>query len=621
MTTCAMDAVLRRVRRAVHFPEAAALTDGQLLEAFIARKDEAAFEILVRRHGPMVFGVCRRLLGRVHDAEDAFQATFLVLARKAASVRPRQMVASWLHGVAQRTALKARALTARRQMRERQVTELPEPEAPQPTSQPDLLPLLDQELRHLPEMYRLPILLCDLEGKSIKQATQQLGWAQVTLAGRLARGRKMLAQRLARRGLTLSSGAVGMWLSQQAATAGVPASLVLLTVKAAGAMAACQPLAGTVSANVATLTEGVLKSMTLIKVKMATAVLLVLSLVGGTGVLALPELLAEKPDSKSTLVPPSSSAKKKEAVATPDGIGNPPQKNLNPQVQEAPTGNWMFGVGINSDAGLVGNVALNPKDKQPAPAKGDKENIQGVWWVVSIAENGKRVEVSKTAFLVDGNRACWQHREGDMQGGLYLDPSRQPKTYDFAMSSKTIEGIYELEGDTLRLCYDLGDEPKRPDKFASRPGSPHVLLTLKRQKGISIKDYRRPDGSKAFPNLIEPASKNWPPPVSPPAIKQVPPLASTPATSTLPPAKKSLPARVGQIFVTGNTRTPTSEILKHVPLFPGQILDYSSLKVAEKNLAALNLFVVDPQKGIRPTVTVIQSDGEFKDILIQVQQK
>src|SRR3954462_12220384 len=127
MATAQMDTVVRHLRRAVLRQDAAGRTDGQLLTSFIEQKDEAAFETLVRRHGPMVFGVCRRVVGNHHDAEDAFQATFLVLARKASSVRTRERLANWLHGVALRTALKAKTLAAKRRGREKQVTEMPEP--------------------------------------------------------------------------------------------------------------------------------------------------------------------------------------------------------------------------------------------------------------------------------------------------------------------------------------------------------------------------------------------------------------------------------------------------------------------------------------------------------------
>src|SRR5579864_6377934 len=131
MATAQMDTVIRHLRRAVLRQDAASRTDGQLLGSFIDQKDEAAFEALVRRHGPMIFGVCRRVVGNHHDAEDAFQATFLVLARKASSVRPRERVANWLHGVALRTAMKANTMETKRRGREKPVTEIPEPEAPE----------------------------------------------------------------------------------------------------------------------------------------------------------------------------------------------------------------------------------------------------------------------------------------------------------------------------------------------------------------------------------------------------------------------------------------------------------------------------------------------------------
>src|SRR5580704_12853827 len=259
MATAQIDNMIRHLRRAVRRQDGAGCTDGQLLAAFIDQKDEAAFEALVRRHGSMVFGVCRRVVGNHHDAEDAFQATFLVLARKASSVRPRERVANWLHGVALRTAMKANARTTKRRAREKQVTEMPEPEAPQQGQWRDLQPLLDQELNGLPENYRLPILLCDLEGKAIKEAAQQLGWPQGTLAGRLARGRKLLARRLANRGVVLPAGSLAALVSQNLASAAVPASLMSSTVRAAATIAAGQTtVTAVVPIKVALLMEGVL---------------------------------------------------------------------------------------------------------------------------------------------------------------------------------------------------------------------------------------------------------------------------------------------------------------------------------------------------------------------------
>jgi RNA polymerase sigma factor (sigma-70 family) len=296
MAAAQVDVVIRRLRRALLPQDGAGRTDGELLASFIEQKDEAAFEAIVRRHGPMVFGVCRRVVRDHHDAEDAFQATFLVLARKAASVRPRERVANWLHGVALRTALKAKAMTAKWRGRERQVAELPEPEAARQDQWPELRHLLDQELNGLPENYRLPILLCDLEGKTIKEATRQLGWPQGTLAGRLARGRKLLASRLTNRGVMLSAGSLAAVLSQNAASAGVPASLTSSTVKAVILLAAGQAaVAGVVPAKVVVLTEGVLKAMLLGKLKSSTVGLLLAALVIGAAGATYQTQAAEQP--------------------------------------------------------------------------------------------------------------------------------------------------------------------------------------------------------------------------------------------------------------------------------------------------------------------------------------
>ena len=249
------------------------MTDGQLLECFIRRREEAALAALVRRHGPMVWGVCRRVLRNHHDAEDAFQAVFLVLVRKAASVAPRERVANWLYGVAYQTARKARATAAKRGARERQVTEMPEPVAEQGLVC-DLQPLLDEELSRLPDKYRVPIVLCDLHGKTRKEAARQIGCPEGTVAGRLARARAMLAKRLARRGQTASGGALAM-------SASVPTSVMASTIKAATLVAAGQAAAGVVSVKAAALTEGVLKAMLLTKLKTAAAVLLAVAALSG----------------------------------------------------------------------------------------------------------------------------------------------------------------------------------------------------------------------------------------------------------------------------------------------------------------------------------------------------
>ena len=149
-------------------------SDAQLLDAFLNRHDEAAFEALVRRHGPMVHSVCRRVVGNIHDADDAFQATFIVLVRKAGTLRSRPLLAGWLYGVACRNARKARAMSQKRRAKEKHAAEQPRPEASTNGVPEELLARLDEELNRLPERYRLPVVLCELQGHSRKQAAQTL---------------------------------------------------------------------------------------------------------------------------------------------------------------------------------------------------------------------------------------------------------------------------------------------------------------------------------------------------------------------------------------------------------------------------------------------------------------
>jgi RNA polymerase sigma factor (sigma-70 family) len=269
-----VNGMIGHLRRAAFRCDGAGLSDGQLLECYLAGRDEAALEALIRRHGPMVLGVCRRVIGHHHDAEDAFQATFLVLVRKAASVRPRDQVANWLYGVAYQTARKARAVAARRRARERQVTDMPERAAPPHDGDSDLPAVLDQELSGLPDRYRVPIVLCDLEGKTRKEAARQLGWPEGTVSGRLSRGRVLLARRLAARGVVVAGAA----LAAGAASAAVPATLVTSTVQTAALFAAGKAAAA--SAKAACLAEGVLKAMLVTKLKVATVVVLALGVVG-----------------------------------------------------------------------------------------------------------------------------------------------------------------------------------------------------------------------------------------------------------------------------------------------------------------------------------------------------
>jgi RNA polymerase sigma factor (sigma-70 family) len=258
------------------------VADQQLLTRFVAGRDGDAFTALMQRHGPMVVGVCRRLLREPHDVEDAFQATFLVLARKAGSIRKGESLGSWLHGVALRVARKIRLEAARRTRRERQ-RPAPEPaETGDALTWGELRSLLDEELGRLPAGWRAPLILCYLEGRTQDEAARQLGWSKSTLRRRLERGRRLLQCRLAGRGVTLSAGLFAPLLSTAEASAALPRALTAATVKAAlglggrqlGTQGAARPVA---------LADGVLKGMGLTPGKLAAVLLLSVGLLALAG--------------------------------------------------------------------------------------------------------------------------------------------------------------------------------------------------------------------------------------------------------------------------------------------------------------------------------------------------
>jgi RNA polymerase sigma factor (sigma-70 family) len=284
----------RRVLRQLHtLFECGAVgqqSDEELLERFVASRDElgeAAFAALVERHGSMVLGVCRRVLRNRHAAEDAFQATFLVLARKAAAVAHKEQLASWLFGVARRVALDARARSIRLGAREKRLNGMLPAEPSDCNFTSELRAVLDQELARLPERHRSAIVLCELEGLSRRQAAVRLGVSEGTLSSRLARGKARLRERLTRRGLAFSATAIAGIFARDAQALSVSTALLDSTIRGAMLIAGGTSLTGVVSSSVATLTEGVLKAMLLSKLRVVGLGLITLVLVtGGVGVVA-----------------------------------------------------------------------------------------------------------------------------------------------------------------------------------------------------------------------------------------------------------------------------------------------------------------------------------------------
>jgi len=285
MTSGQLNQVLRQLCRLVGVRSVEELGDRQLLEAFARNRDAAAFEVLVQRHGPLVLGVCKRVLHEEHDAEDAFQATFMVLARKADSIRRQEAVGSWLCGTAYRLALKARAAAGRRREQERQAGQMaPTQTEPDPHWQ-ELRPVLDEELNRLPDKYRAPLVLCYLQGKTNEAAAKELGWPVGSISYRLAQAREKLRVRLLERGIVLSAAALPALLAENASAA-VQGPLIDATVSASLAFAAGEAaaVAGSSAAAVA-LAEAGVQAILFAKAKLiALTCCAVLAVTGTVGV-------------------------------------------------------------------------------------------------------------------------------------------------------------------------------------------------------------------------------------------------------------------------------------------------------------------------------------------------
>jgi RNA polymerase sigma factor (sigma-70 family) len=281
MPTAPLGTVLRHLRDLALAPGTRELTDKQLLQCFAANQEEDAFAALMQRHGQLVWGVCRHVLRHDHDAEDAFQATFLVLARNSASIRNQEALASWLHGTAYRIALRAKRDAAIRRTHESRGKSMPREKPFPETVLREALAVLDEEVQGLPSRQRAAFVLCSLEGKSLAEAAQQLGWKLGTVSGTLARARRQLERRLTRRGVTLSAVFSAVVLGRRAASAALPPGLAHCTTQAALLYAAGKT-AAQASPTAAALAEGVTKTMFLSRLKIATVLLLAISVAGAS---------------------------------------------------------------------------------------------------------------------------------------------------------------------------------------------------------------------------------------------------------------------------------------------------------------------------------------------------
>jgi RNA polymerase sigma factor (sigma-70 family) len=383
--------LLEHLHRLLSRPAPAPETDAALLDRFVRQRDEAAFAALVARHGPMVRRLCRRLVADTHAADDAFQAAFLVLARRAAAVRPPQALAAWLHGVAYRVALHARTAEARRQ---RRLTPTPDLAPPDPHPDPlaaltarELLTVLDEEVQRLPEVYRLPVLLCGLEGRTQEEAARLLGWTPGSVKGRLERGRKRLHARLARRGLTPSAALASVEVARDLAPGQVPGPLAAATARLALTFGTDAGALG-LSANVSSLVQGALRSSIPVRLAAGGALLL------AVGVLALGAGLLTQPSG-------SGSGSRTGKPPAPAG-GRPridPHDDPLPVRASARLGTLRFRHG-----GPVCSLAFAPKD--PILASAGYDRLVRLWDATTGREirrfAGHAQFVSAIAFSPDG---------------------------------------------------------------------------------------------------------------------------------------------------------------------------------------------------------------------------
>lgn len=399
-------------------------SDAALLERFVTGHDEAAFAALVARHGPMVFGVCRRLLRHHQDAEDAFQATFLILVRKAAAIGRRELLGNWLYGVAARVTARARLMATRRQARETADMERIATATREPARATDMTVVIDEEVQRLPSKYRGPVVLYYLQGRTNEEVAGELRCPIGTIKTRLSRARELLRKRLTRRGLALSPAMFSAALLAEASAASLPPVLIDSTLKATMSFAAGDAAAvGLVSAQAAVLTKGVLHTMFVTKMKTLAALVVALAVVvGGSGGFAY-HVLAREADAKKT---------------DKDNI----------------QGTWR-----------VESVKMNGQDK-----------------------DGKGELLKKSTFEIAADKMLVKFNEGNKPSTYTLDPAAKPKTIDITPQGEgdgkgeTVPGIYKLEGDTLTICLPCGAQMERPTEFVSKEGSNTLLILLKRVK-------------------------------------------------------------------------------------------------------------------------------------------
>jgi RNA polymerase sigma factor (sigma-70 family) len=581
-----LSTVLRYLRHMCQAPPHGDLSDGHLLGRFVTERDEAAFAVLVQRHGALVLGVCRRVLRQEQDAEDACQATFLILARKAPSIRKLESLASWLHGVAQRTALNVRKGVLRRRGYEKPRAS-PVPQSPVAVAAyKETEAALDAEVQRLPERYRAPFVLCCLEGKSRPEAAKELAWKEGTVSSRLARARHLLQHRLTRRGIALAA-TLSAALADSTMSSAMSATASDATVKAASLFAVrSASVAAIVSGKVVRLAEGVLQMLLVSKLKKVSIVLATLIALGMVAV-AYGMFAGPRPDQQVTaaqpapqvqdqpkevdmglaakivvksklplqVIPGEMDSLQAELVLTnqgtkalrlctfcqhaggswagggsdwisPDGpwkdspspaafaknmiVLKPGEKTSFPTGANGVRGfkgKFKFSAGYrisktfaakyDSWSGEVKAEVVIPVQETPRKVTADETKLQGTWRITALEFDGEkfgadRPEIKEGKAIITDNVITLKVKKLLAVGGTLdttnpmvfkLDPATKPKRILLnAFTKEPFRGIYELDGDTLRLCYSPYADAEAPAEFAAPAGSQRWLYSFQRIK-------------------------------------------------------------------------------------------------------------------------------------------
>jgi RNA polymerase sigma factor (sigma-70 family) len=580
---------LRYLRRAALGLHGGGLSDGQLLRAFLHNHDECAFEALVRRHGAMIMGVCRRVLRHAHDAEDAFQATFLVLVRRAVSLAGREIVGDWLHGVALRTALKARTAQAQRRGKEMRMAR---PEAVAADLTPEWHALLDQELQGLPEKYRVPIILCELEGRTHQEAARQLGCPVGTLSGRLSRARAMLAQRLTRRGIALSAGVLAASLCPDATGAGVRPSLIGSTVKAATQIAAGQAAAGTVSSQVAALTEGVVRVMLVNKLKTLGAVVLAVAFLGVSMGVLRSIAVAEEKGEKPKAVPQR-------------GVGPIPMS-----VEPLPTGQFVIALKVSEVKNGEIKVLSEPKvvalDGKPASFSTGQEHPISLHGKLDFVNAGLTVQTTVSAhnFGADLDLTVARATVTDVDGGNQIgtESVRLIREIKFNKPVSVELKSKDKNESIIRVTATVAEAPKA-----------HTLDAAERDFKVAEFYCRsgRPDSAIFVFELI---LRRYPDTLYAKQAKEQ--IAALKKERPAWPPEKKEPDRVGEVVLINKTRIKDRVILEQLGFHPGESFTMQRLLKGETKFLQSGLFANPPKISI----TYEKSDSDFKTIIVKIEE-